>query len=194
MPSFLDVIIKEDICIQTVWEHGTNWNDRGLPVIPKRTRRVVTTFQGYKNRTCSLACSKPLLQISWFNYGMLRRSDRENFWRTAAFIQKAQTSLPIWQTEEGTPQLLQLLVFLFHTVKEMLSPVRVLALQEMLRLETVQKDLTCFLPLDNGGWDVSILLHCMQLASWSISLSKYWQVLDVGIVGSFSSQMVNSWN
>lgn len=151
MPSFLDVIIKEDICIQTVWEHGTNWNDRGLPVIPKRTRRVVTTFQGYKNRTCSLACSKPLLQISWFNYGMLRRSDRENFWRTAAFIQKAQTSLPIWQTEEGTPQLLQLLVFLFHTVKEMLSPVRVLALQEMLRLETVQKDLTCFLPLDNGG-------------------------------------------
>lgn len=75
-------------------------------------------------------------------------------------------------TEEGIAQLVQLLVFLFHTVKEMLSPVRALALQEMLRLETVQRDSTYFLPLHNGGRDIRILLHWMHLASWSISLSK----------------------
>lgn len=77
MPSFLDMIIQEDVCHQTVCKHGWEWNDRKLPAIPKRTRKLFTKFWGYKKPTCSFPCSKPLLQVSWVNYGMLQRSDRK---------------------------------------------------------------------------------------------------------------------
>lgn len=138
-------------------------NDSGPPVFPKRTRRGFIKFSGYKNRLAVLLAQNHYYKSLDLIMGCCKWLTEEKNLKTCShFITSPDIAAHLIDRGRHC-QLVQLIAFLFHAVKEMLSPVRVLALWEMLRLETVQKDSTFFLPLHNGaGTEGTCLTGCSR--------------------------------